>query len=42
MGQFHIEPSPICHPHEDPLFLVKKESGVELSYALLVSVVLKL
>jgi hypothetical protein len=37
-----MEPSIISHSHEDPLFLVIEESGVELIYDLLVPIVLKL
>jgi hypothetical protein len=37
-----MEPSVICHPHKDPLFLVIEESGVELIDDLLIPVVPKL
>jgi hypothetical protein len=37
-----VEPSAISHPHEDPLFLVKEESGIELCDDFLILVVLKL
>jgi hypothetical protein len=37
-----MEPTAIGHPHEDPLFLVIEESGIELSYDLLVPIVPKL
>jgi hypothetical protein len=37
-----VEPSAISHPHEDPLFLIKEESGIELCDDLLVPVVPKL
>jgi hypothetical protein len=32
----------IGHPHENPLFLVIEESGVELSYDLLIPIMPKL
>jgi hypothetical protein len=35
------EPSAIGHPHEDSLFLVKVESGIELSNDFLVPVVME-
>jgi hypothetical protein len=37
-----MEPSAISHPHKDPLFLVTKESGVELRDDFLIPVVSKL
>jgi hypothetical protein len=37
-----VEPLAISHPHEDPLFLVKEESGIELYDDFLIRVVLKL
>jgi hypothetical protein len=37
-----MEPSAICHPHKDPLFLVIEESGVELGDDFLIPVVPKL
>jgi hypothetical protein len=37
-----MEPPAIDHPHEDPLFLLIEESGVELSYDLLILIVSKL
>jgi hypothetical protein len=37
-----MEPPAIGHPLEDPLFLVIAESGVELSYDLLFTIVPKL
>jgi hypothetical protein len=40
--QLHMEPPAIGHPLEDPLFLVIAESGVELSYDLLFTIVPKL
>jgi hypothetical protein len=41
-GQLHMEPPAIGHPHENPLFLVIEESGVELSYDLLILIMAKL
>jgi hypothetical protein len=41
-GQLHMKPPTIGHPHEDLLFLVIEESGVELSYDLLIPIVPKL
>jgi hypothetical protein len=37
-----MKPPPISHPHKDSLFLVIEESGVELSYDLLIPIVPKL
>jgi hypothetical protein len=37
-----MEPPAIGHPHEDPLFLVIEESGVEISYDLLIPIMPKL
>jgi hypothetical protein len=37
-----MEPPAIGHPHENPLFLVIEESGVELSYDLLILIMAKL
>jgi hypothetical protein len=37
-----MKPSVIGHPHKDPLFLIKKESGVELSIDFLIPIVPKL
>jgi hypothetical protein len=31
LRQLHMKPSAISHPHKDPLFLIKEESGLELS-----------
>jgi hypothetical protein len=31
LGELDVERSAIGHPHEDSLFLVKEESGVEFS-----------
>jgi hypothetical protein len=42
LSKLHIESRAIGHPHNDPLFLIKEESGVELSDDLLVPVVPKL
>jgi hypothetical protein len=42
LSKLHIESPAISHPHKDPLFLIKEESGVELSDDLLVPVVPKL
>jgi hypothetical protein len=39
LSKFHIESPAICHPHKDPLFIIKEESGVELSDDLLLPVV---
>jgi hypothetical protein len=39
LGELDVEPSAIGHPHEDSLFLVKEESGIEFSYDLLILVV---
>jgi hypothetical protein len=40
--ELDIEPSAISHPHKDSLFLVKEESGVEISDDFLVPVVAEL
>jgi hypothetical protein len=40
--QLYGKPPSICQPPEDPLLLIKVESGLELSYDLLVPIVLKL
>jgi hypothetical protein len=37
-----MKPSTISHLHKDPLFLVKEESGVELSDDFLILIVPKL
>jgi hypothetical protein len=37
-----MEPSAISHPHNDPLFLIIEESGVELGDDFLILVVPKL
>jgi hypothetical protein len=37
--ELDVEPSSICHPHEDSLFLVKEESGVELDDDFLIPIV---
>jgi hypothetical protein len=37
-----MKPYAIGHPHKDPLFLVKEESGVELSDDFLIPIVPKL
>jgi hypothetical protein len=37
-----MEPPVIGHPHENSLFLVIEESGVELSYDLLILIMPKL
>jgi hypothetical protein len=37
-----MKPSAISHPHKDPLFLVKEESGVEFGDDFLIPVVPKL
>jgi hypothetical protein len=42
LRKLHRKPSPIGHPHEDPLFLVKEESGIKLYNDLLVPIVPKL
>jgi hypothetical protein len=42
LSQLHMKPSAISHPHKDSLFLVIEESGVELSYDLLIPIVPKL
>jgi hypothetical protein len=42
LRQLHMKPSAISHLHKDPLFLVKEESGVELSDDFLILVVPKL
>jgi hypothetical protein len=42
LSKVHNESPAIGHPHKDPLFLIKEESGVELSDDLLVPVVPKL
>jgi hypothetical protein len=39
LSKLHIESLAIGHPHKDHLFLIKEESGVELSNDLLVPVV---
>jgi hypothetical protein len=39
LSRLHIESPTIGHPHKDTLFLIKEESGVELSDDLLVLVV---
>jgi hypothetical protein len=31
LSKLDVKPFAFCHPHKDPLFLVKEESGVELS-----------
>jgi hypothetical protein len=36
-----MEPPTIAHPHENPLVLVIEESGVELSYDLLILIMPK-
>jgi hypothetical protein len=42
LSKIDVKPSTISHTHEDPLFLVKEESGVELSDDLLVPIVAEL
>jgi hypothetical protein len=39
LGELDVKPSAIYHPHEDSLFLIKEESGVEFCYDLLIPVV---
>jgi hypothetical protein len=39
LSKLHIESPAICHSHKDPLFLIKEESGVEISDDLLIPVV---
>jgi hypothetical protein len=42
LRQFHMKPSTISHTHKDPLFLVKEDSGVELSDDFLIPIEPKL
>jgi hypothetical protein len=42
LSKLNVKPFAISHLHKDSLFLVKEESGVELSDDLLVPVVLEL
>jgi hypothetical protein len=42
LGKLYTEPPTICHPHKNPLFLVKEESGVELRDDFLIPIVFKL
>jgi hypothetical protein len=42
LSKLYIEPLAICHPHKNPLFLVKEGSGVELRDDFLIPIVPKL
>jgi hypothetical protein len=42
LRKLYVEPLTISHPHKNPLFLVKEESGVELSDDFLIPIVSEL
>jgi hypothetical protein len=42
LSKLYAHPPTICHPHKNPLFLVKEESRVELSDDFLISIVTEL
>jgi hypothetical protein len=42
LGKLYVEPPVICHPHKNPLFLIKEESGVGLRDDFLIPIVSEL
>jgi hypothetical protein len=41
-GQLHMKPPTVGHPYENPFYLAIEESGIELSYDLLIPIMPKL